>query len=94
MYLRALIKYEKAWGREHKKPLDVRYNLAVMYKDQSMLKDAAKNLKFVMRGYTRILGSEHWETLEALNQLKKLGGEAGGANDGDEQRNVRNRKSK
>jgi len=55
-----------------------------MYKEQSMLKDAAKNFELVVQGYTKILGFENWERLEALNQLEKLGGEAGGARDGDE----------
>lgn len=55
-----------------------------------MLKDAAKNFELVVQGYTRILGSENWETPEALNQLEKLGGEAGGARDGDEKRNTIN----
>ncbi len=49
-----------------------------------MLKDAAKNFELVVQGYTKILGFENWERLEALNQLEKLGGEAGGARDGDE----------
>lgn len=67
MYLRALAGYEKAWGREHKQPLDTRYNLAGMYKEQSMFQDAAKHFKLVVQGYTKILGSEHWETVKAIN---------------------------
>jgi len=54
------------------------------------VEDAAKDFELVVQGYTRILGFENWETLEALNQLEKLGGEAGGARDGDEKRNAMN----
>lgn len=50
----------------------MRYSLAVLYKEQLILEDAAKNFELVIQGYTRVLGPKHWETLKASDQLEKL----------------------
>lgn len=34
-----------------------------------MLKDAAKHFELVVQGYTKLLGPEHAETVEAIYQL-------------------------
>ena len=72
MYLRALAGYERAWGHKHKRPLDTRYNLAIMYKQTSMLEEAAKHFRLVVEGYTKVLGARDSETIEAFNQLEEL----------------------
>ena len=72
MYLRALTGYEKAWGLDHKKPLDTRYNLADICKERSLFKNAAQHLELVIEGYSKILGPEHWETVDAVNQLETI----------------------
>ena len=72
MYLRALAGYENAWCREHKQPLDTRYYLASMYKEVSMLEEAAKHFRLVVEGYTKVLGARDSETIEAFNQLEEL----------------------
>ena len=70
MYLRALTGCEQAWGSEHKTPLDVRYNLASLYKEMATFENAAKHFELVVQGYTKILGSDHWKTVDASNRLK------------------------
>ena len=69
MYLRALAGMEKTWGSEYKQYFDIRYNLAVMHREQSMFEDAVKHFEHVVQGYTKILSSEHIETFDATNQL-------------------------
>lgn len=46
----------ETWGLDHKKPLHTRYNLAVTYKERSLVKDIAQRLDLVIEGYTRISG--------------------------------------
>lgn len=70
MYLRALAGYEKAWGPEHKRTLDTRYNLGLLYKIRSMFVNAAQQFELVVQGYTKLLGQEYGEIVEALNQLE------------------------
>ena len=70
MYLRALIGYEKALGPEHKRALDIRYNLGLLYKVRSMPGNAVKQFELVVQGYTKLLGPEHGETIRALFQLE------------------------
>ncbi len=67
MYLRALTEYEKAWASEYKQALDTRYNLTITYKKQSMFNDAARHFELVVQDYTKMLGSEHWKTVEVVN---------------------------
>jgi len=74
MYLRALAGYEKAWGSEHISTLDTIYNLAIMYMKRLMFEDAAKHFELVVQGYTKILGPEHSETVEALDLWKSCKG--------------------
>ena len=70
MYLRALTGKEKAWGPEHKHALDTRYNLGLLYKERSMFGKAVQQFELVVQGYKNLLGPEHSETVEALNQLE------------------------
>lgn len=62
----------KTWGLDHKKLLDTRYNLAVMYKERSFFKTAAQHLDLVIEGYTKLIGPEHWKTVNAVNQLETI----------------------
>ena len=70
MYLRALAGFEKAWGPERKQALDTRYNLGLLYKARSIFGNAVQLFELVVQGYTKLLGPEHGETVEALNQLE------------------------
>ena len=70
MYLRALAGKEKAWGPEYKQALDTRYNLGLLYKERSMFGKAVQQFELVVQGYKKLLGPEHSETVEALNQLE------------------------
>ena len=70
MYLRALAGFEKAWGPKHKHALDTRYNLGLLYEEMSMVGKAVQQFELVVQGYTKLLGPEHSETVEALEQLE------------------------
>ena len=59
MYLRALAGYEKAWGLDDKKPLDTRYNLAIMYEKRSLFENAAQHMDLVVDCYNKLLGPEY-----------------------------------
>ena len=71
MYLRALAGKEKAWGPDHKSTLDTWYNLADLFERKSMFQDAAKHFEFVAQGYTKRLGPDDPETVDAFDRLKR-----------------------
>lgn len=79
MYLRGLARYEKAWGPDHKRTLDIRYNLADFFERKFMLLDAAKHFELVVQGYTKRLGPEHPETVDAFDRLKHCQGDSNDA---------------
>ena len=71
-YIRALAGYEKVYNAEYKQPLNIRYNLAVMYKETSMLKETVKHFKLIVEDYTNVLGAEDYKMIEVFNQSEKL----------------------
>lgn len=44
-----------------------------------MLQDAAKHFELVVQGYTKRLGPEHPETVNAFDRLKRCQGDSNGA---------------
>ena len=70
--MRTLAGYEKAWGAEHKRPLDTRYNLTIIYKETSILKETIEHFKLIVEGYIKVLGPKHSETIKAFDQLEEL----------------------
>lgn len=47
----------------------MRYNLARLYADQGQFNDAIDQLEFVVLGYTKVLGPDDRETIEASERL-------------------------
>ena len=70
MYVRALVGKEKAWSPEHMHALNTRYNLGLLYKERSMIEEAAQQFEHVVQGFTKLLGSGHSKTVKALSQLE------------------------
>ena len=71
MYLRALMGLEKAWGAEHKRSLDTRFNMAILYRKENRLQDARAQLELAVQGYTKVLGPDHRKTIKASEVLKQ-----------------------
>lgn len=63
--------YLPSRGPEYKQALDTRYSLGLLYKERSMFGKAVQQFELVVQGYKKLLGPEHSETVEALNQLEK-----------------------
>ena len=71
MYLRALQKYEKTLGFEHKSTLDTVNNLGLLYIHQDKLVEAEKMCMRTLRGYEK-QGLEHISTLNTVHNLGVL----------------------
>ena len=69
MYLRALTGKEKDLGAEHKQPLHTRFNMALLYKEKNLFQDVTEQLEVVVQGCTKVLGPDHWETVEVSELL-------------------------
>ena len=67
MYLRALVERKKVWGYKHKQPQDTKYNLAVIYKEIFILKEAIKHFKLIVKGYIKVLDFKHSKTIKAFD---------------------------
>lgn len=72
MYLPALAEFEKPWDAEDKHPLYTRYKLVELYYYKEQVKDAIEQLELVVRGYSRVFGPDHLDTVEALERLNVL----------------------
>jgi tetratricopeptide (TPR) repeat protein len=72
MYLRALTRYEKAWGPEHTSTLDTVNNLGNLYLDQGKMKEAEGMYLRALAGKEKAWGPEHTSTLDTVNNLGNL----------------------
>lgn len=43
--------------------------MALVYKEKSLFQDAIEQLEVVIQGYTKVLGPDHWETIEVSELL-------------------------
>lgn len=72
LFLRALTECEKFRDPDAKLSFDTRYNLGVLYDEQSRFQDAAQQLNLAIEGLARTLGSEHRQTIQAVNLLETV----------------------
>ncbi|KAL8978289.1 MAG: hypothetical protein Q9205_006094 [Flavoplaca limonia] len=72
MYMRALKRYEKAYGVEHTSMLDTVNNLANVYSTQGKIAEAEEMYIRALKGYEKVWGIEHTSTLDTVNNLGLL----------------------
>ena len=69
MYQRALLSYTKASYPNTKPKLDLLYNMGLFYRKMQDFDKAKGFFNQAYEGHQRLLGSQHTETIDALEQL-------------------------
>ena len=65
--MQTLIKYEKIYSAEYKQPLNIRYNLVIMYKKTFILKETAKHFKLIIKNNINILSTDNYKTIKVFS---------------------------
>ncbi len=69
LFLRALARFEKALGPDHKFTLDTVHNLGALYSQQDKMKEAETMYLRALAGKEKAWGSNHTSTLDTTNNL-------------------------
>ena len=101
MFQRALLGYTRSSYPDTKAKLDLLYNMGVLYRKMQDFDTAKGFFTQAHEGYQRRLGSQHDETIDALEQLNienkrsttRAEHSKSRAIDGSEQRNIENERS-
>jgi tetratricopeptide (TPR) repeat protein len=72
IYQRALQGYEKAWGPDDSRTLDLFNNLGILYKKRGKLVDAEQMYQRALQGYEKAWGLDHRLTLDTVNNIGNL----------------------
>ena len=72
MYVRALRRYEKAWGPDHTSTLYAVNDLGILYENQGKHVEAEKMYRRALNGFEKARSSNHIFTFQVVNNLSNL----------------------